>query len=66
MQLGRLHTGSGKIIISPTAIEKYYNDHPDDFKVEDQVKLRMIQLPESARQPARRRQTNGRRNPAKN
>ena len=50
-QLGRLHTGSGKIVISPTAIEKYYNEHPDDFKVEDQIKLRMIQLPESSDSP---------------
>jgi peptidyl-prolyl cis-trans isomerase SurA len=33
---------SGKIIISPYKVETYYLAHQDDFKVEDQVKLRMI------------------------
>jgi parvulin-like peptidyl-prolyl isomerase len=46
-----LHTGTGKIIISPLAIEKYYNDHADSYKVEDHVKLRMIQIPEPAGSP---------------
>ncbi len=32
------------IIISPYKVETYYNAHPDDFKVDDQVKLRMIVL----------------------
>lgn len=32
------------IIISPYKIETYYHAHPDDFKVDDQVKLRMIVL----------------------
>ena len=45
-----LHTTS-KVIISPAAIEKWYNDHPDDYKVEDQVKLRMIQIPQPAGSP---------------
>ena len=31
-----------KILISPTKIENYYGDHKNDYKVEDQVKLRMI------------------------
>lgn len=31
-----------KITISPSKIENYYNGHQDDFKVGDQVKLRMI------------------------
>ena len=35
---------SKDIIISPYKIETYYNAHPDDFKVDDQVKLRMIVL----------------------
>jgi len=35
---------SGKIIISPYKVETYYLNHQDDFKVEDQVKLRMIVL----------------------
>src|SRR5262249_18803377 len=29
-------------VISPFKIEKYYKDHQDKFKLEDQVKLRMI------------------------
>ena len=29
-------------VISPFKIEKYYKDHTDKFKLEDQVKLRMI------------------------
>jgi hypothetical protein len=45
------HTGSGKIIISPTAIQKYYNDHADEYKLDDQVKLRVIQIPQSAGNP---------------
>ncbi len=54
MPLADLHTGTGsgnKTIISPTAIETFYNDHQDDFKVEDQVKLRMIQIPDPAGSP---------------
>ncbi|MBI3851695.1 MAG: peptidylprolyl isomerase [Verrucomicrobia bacterium] len=35
---------SSAIIISPHKIETYYVQHKDDFKVEDQVKLRMIVL----------------------
>jgi parvulin-like peptidyl-prolyl isomerase len=41
--LAHLHS-TGKIIISPAAIEKYYGDHPDEFKVEDQVKLRAVTI----------------------
>jgi parvulin-like peptidyl-prolyl isomerase len=33
-----------EITISPYKIESYYQAHPDDFKVEDQIKLRMIVL----------------------
>jgi parvulin-like peptidyl-prolyl isomerase len=33
-----------KIIISPYKVETYYLGHQDDFKVEDEVKLRMIML----------------------
>jgi parvulin-like peptidyl-prolyl isomerase len=32
------------IIISPYKIENYYQTHPDEFKLEDQVKFRMIAL----------------------
>jgi len=35
---------SSEIIISPHKIETYYQAHQDDFKLEDQVKLRMIVL----------------------
>jgi len=35
---------SSAIIISPHKVETYYVDHKDDFKEEDQVKLRMIVL----------------------
>jgi parvulin-like peptidyl-prolyl isomerase len=32
------------IVVSPFQVENYYKAHQDDFKVEDQVKLRMIVL----------------------
>jgi parvulin-like peptidyl-prolyl isomerase len=37
-----------KILISPLKIEQYYEAHKDEFKLEDQVKLRMIVLPKSS------------------
>ena len=40
----RYKNRSGNNIISPYKIESYYNLHQDDFKVGDQVKLRMIVL----------------------
>jgi len=43
----RNHSGSS-LIISPYKIETYYRLHQDDFKVGDQVKLRMIVLTKSA------------------
>ena len=36
-----------KILISPLKIEQYYQTHKDEFKMEDQIKLRMIVLPKS-------------------
>lgn len=39
---------SQAIVISPYKIENYYLTHQDDFKVEDQVKLRMIVLNKSS------------------
>lgn len=33
-----------EIIVSPFRIETYYHAHQDDFKVEDEIKLRMIAL----------------------
>lgn len=31
-----------EVVVSPSDIEKYYQQHLDDFKEEDQIKLRMI------------------------
>ena len=39
---------SQQIVISPYKIESYYRAHQDDFKVGDQVKLRMIVLNKSS------------------
>jgi peptidyl-prolyl cis-trans isomerase SurA len=39
---------SSEIIISPHKIERYYADHRDQFKVEDEVKLRMLVFTKSA------------------
>jgi peptidyl-prolyl cis-trans isomerase SurA len=36
-----------KILISPLKVEQYYQTHQDKFKMEDQVKLRMIALTNS-------------------
>ncbi|HEY5914344.1 MAG TPA: peptidylprolyl isomerase [Verrucomicrobiae bacterium] len=44
----RLKNISRETIISPHKIEDYYLAHRDEFKVEDQVKLRMIVLTNSA------------------
>jgi peptidyl-prolyl cis-trans isomerase SurA len=35
---------SQEIVISPFKVENYYQTHQDDFKVEDQIQLRMIVL----------------------
>jgi parvulin-like peptidyl-prolyl isomerase len=43
----RLKNISQEIIISPHKIEEYYQAHRDDYKVEDQVKLRMIVINKS-------------------
>ncbi len=40
-----------KILISPLKIEQYYEGHKDAFKMEDQVKLRMIVLAQPAAGP---------------
>jgi peptidyl-prolyl cis-trans isomerase SurA len=40
-----------KILISPLRIEQYYTNHQDSFKVDDQVKLRMIVINQSADGP---------------
>jgi peptidyl-prolyl cis-trans isomerase SurA len=38
----RMKKVSQSIVISPYKVENYYQTHQDDFKLEDQVKLRMI------------------------
>jgi metal-responsive CopG/Arc/MetJ family transcriptional regulator len=40
-----------KILISPLKIEQYYEAHKNEFKMEDQVKLRMIVLPKRPTAP---------------
>jgi peptidyl-prolyl cis-trans isomerase SurA len=35
---------SSEIVISPYKVVTYYNSHQDDFKMEDEIKLRMIVL----------------------
>jgi len=44
----RLKNISQEIIISPHKVEKYYLDHREEFKEEDQVKLRRITLNKSS------------------
>jgi peptidyl-prolyl cis-trans isomerase SurA len=39
---------SQEIVISPYKVENYYLAHQDDFKVEDEIKLRMIVLNKSS------------------
>jgi len=39
---------SQEIIISPYRVEAYYRAHQDDYKVEDEIKLRMIVLNKTA------------------
>jgi parvulin-like peptidyl-prolyl isomerase len=43
-QLRMKNISPEKIIISPYKVETYYLVHQDDFKVEDEIKLRMIVL----------------------
>jgi peptidyl-prolyl cis-trans isomerase SurA len=39
---------SREIVISPYKVETYYNAHQDEFKLDDQIKLRMIVLTKPA------------------
>jgi len=45
------NAGSSSIVISPAKIEAYYATHPDQFKMEPQVKLRMIVVNEKPDNP---------------
>ena len=40
-----------KILISPLKIQEYYDGHKDDYKVEDQIHLRMIVIPQDKDDP---------------
>lgn len=42
VQAMRNRKTSQEVVVSPFKIEHYYQDHTDEFKVEDQIKLRMI------------------------
>lgn len=44
IDLMRQKNVSSEIVISPQKIEAFYNEHQNDFKIEDQIKLRMIVL----------------------
>lgn len=44
----RTKTGADKVVISPYKIETYYLAHQDEFKMEDQIKLRMIVITKSS------------------
>jgi peptidyl-prolyl cis-trans isomerase SurA len=44
IQQMRYSHSSGQVIVSPHKIEAYYSQHKDDFKVNGEVKLRMIVL----------------------
>jgi len=44
----RMKNISQEIIVSPHKMEAYYQTHKEDFKLEDQVKLRMIVLNKSS------------------
>jgi peptidyl-prolyl cis-trans isomerase SurA len=45
------HVSSEKILISPFKIETYYQENQEQFKVEDQVRLRMIVLNKNGGRP---------------
>jgi peptidyl-prolyl cis-trans isomerase SurA len=47
-QLRYKNLSDEKVIISPYKIQSYYQQHQDDFKVGDQVKIRMIVLPKTS------------------
>jgi parvulin-like peptidyl-prolyl isomerase len=44
-----------KVLISPLKIEQYYGNHKDEFKVDDEVKVRMIVIPDQTDAPGEAR-----------
>ena len=59
----RLKNIAQEIVISPYKVETYYTNHREEFKVEDQVKLRMIVLNKSRDEGAPSTPEAGRRDP---
>lgn len=55
-QLRYRNLSDEKIIISPYKIEQYYLQHQNDFKVGEEVKIRMIVLPKTSDDDAATRQ----------
>jgi parvulin-like peptidyl-prolyl isomerase len=59
IQAMRNSKSENQVVVSPYQMEKYYKDHIDEFKMGDQVKLRMIYIkkgePAAAGQPDPRR-----------
>ena len=52
VQYMRSHKAQQTVIVSPYKIEKYYQDNLDQFKVGDQIKLRMIFIKHGEVSPA--------------
>ncbi len=56
VQAMRNRKTQNEVVVSPYKIEKYYQEHLDDYKVGDEIKLRMIYIkkvePEPAPEPA--------------
>lgn len=44
IQAMRQHQVTGELIISPTKIERYYEEHKEEYRVGDQVKLRLLMV----------------------
>jgi peptidyl-prolyl cis-trans isomerase SurA len=51
VQAMRNRKTQNEVVVSPYKIESYYREHLADFKVEDQVKLRMIVIKKTAAPP---------------
>lgn len=47
LQAMRARKAQAEVIVSPYKIEQYYREHQEDFRVPDQVKLRMIYIKKS-------------------
>jgi peptidyl-prolyl cis-trans isomerase SurA len=45
------NTDVRKVLISPLKIQTYYNNHQDEYQAKDQVKLRMMVIPQPPQSP---------------